>query len=141
MGWVNKGPGQYILSKLLWNQNANINLKKDPFRDNLLKTAQPPQAKAVQLKINAFRRGETVAEDEMPLISYEQSKKNKCWRNSALVKKEKINRDETFFVDVKPGENSLWVINMQAGVFSLEGVPPYIGDSPLTMLLPSYVKK
>ena len=51
------------------------------------------------------------------------------------------NLDETFFVDVLPGEEGIWRIGQQAGSIYLEGVPPYIGDHPTNMLVPAYLKK
>jgi hypothetical protein len=49
--------------------------------------------------------------------------------------------DGEFEVDVLPGEEGIWTIGWQAGSFYLEGVPPYIGDNPSRMLVPSYLKK
>lgn len=51
------------------------------------------------------------------------------------------NRDETFTVDVQQGEEGIWTIAYQAGSLYLEGVPPYLGDDPLRMLVPAYLKK
>jgi hypothetical protein len=51
------------------------------------------------------------------------------------------NLDETFFVEVLPGEEGIWRIGQQAGSMYLEGIPPYIGDHPSTMLVPAYLKK
>jgi hypothetical protein len=50
------------------------------------------------------------------------------------------NKAETFYVDVKPGEEGIWSIHNQAGWFYIEGVPPYIGAHPGKMLLPTYLK-
>ena len=51
------------------------------------------------------------------------------------------NLDETFFVDILPGEEGIWRIGQQAGSMYLEGIPPYIGDHPTRMLVPAYLKK
>jgi hypothetical protein len=50
------------------------------------------------------------------------------------------NKAETFYVDVKPGEEGIWSIHNQAGWFFIEGVPPYIGAHPAKMLVPAYLK-
>lgn len=57
-----------------------------------------------------------------------------------LIDKQAV-KDETFFVDVQPGESGIWTIGRQGGIIGLEGVPPYLGDHPSTMLVPSYLKK
>lgn len=49
--------------------------------------------------------------------------------------------DKTFVVEVGKNESGIWVIGWQGGQFSLDGVPPYIGDHPTTMLVPSYLMK
>jgi hypothetical protein len=51
------------------------------------------------------------------------------------------NKDEVFTVDVKPGEEGLWIVNFQAGNLYIDGVPPYLGTDPYRMLVPSYLKK
>jgi hypothetical protein len=59
---------------------------------------------------------------------------------SRIINKQN-NADESFYVDVQPGEEGIWTIQMQAGSIYLEGVPPYLGDHPSTMLVPAYLKK
>ncbi|HEX2628163.1 MAG TPA: DUF4838 domain-containing protein [Chitinophagaceae bacterium] len=55
---------------------------------------------------------------------------------------DKQNRlEENFVVDVQAGEAGIWTIEKQAGTIYLEGVPPYLGHDPATMLIPSYLKK
>jgi Domain of unknown function (DUF4838) len=49
--------------------------------------------------------------------------------------------DESFYVNVLPGEEGIWTIEKQSGNIYIQGVPPYLGDSPSEMLLPSYLKK
>ncbi len=49
--------------------------------------------------------------------------------------------DESFYVDVLPGEEGIWTIEKQSGSIYLEGVPPYLGDSPSEMLISSYTGK
>lgn len=51
------------------------------------------------------------------------------------------NIEESFAVDVAENESGIWAIEGQAGYLYIEGVPPYLGVSPATMLVPSYLKK
>ncbi len=51
------------------------------------------------------------------------------------------NKEESFDVEVKPGEDGIWIIFDQAGSICLEGVPPYFGIHPSRMLVPAYLKK
>jgi Domain of unknown function (DUF4838) len=51
------------------------------------------------------------------------------------------NADESFYIDVLNGEEGIWTIEKQGGNIYIEGVPPYLGDHPLEMLLPSYITK
>jgi hypothetical protein len=51
------------------------------------------------------------------------------------------NKEESFFVEVQPGEEGIWRIVQQAGTLYMEGIPPYLGDLPTRMLVPSYLKK
>jgi hypothetical protein len=50
------------------------------------------------------------------------------------------NKDEVFDVEVKPGEEGIWTIFYQSGNLYIDGVPPYLGDIPSRMLVPSYLK-
>jgi hypothetical protein len=49
-------------------------------------------------------------------------------------------KDEVFNVEVKPGEEGLWIIYFQAGSLFIDGVPPYLGTDINRMLVPSYLK-
>jgi hypothetical protein len=49
-------------------------------------------------------------------------------------------KDESFEVEVKPGEEGIWTVFYQSGSLYIEGVPPYLGDIPSRMLVPSYLK-
>jgi hypothetical protein len=49
--------------------------------------------------------------------------------------------EENFTVEVQPGEEGIWSIESQAGSIYMEGVPPYLGHDPATMLVPAYLKK
>jgi hypothetical protein len=57
-----------------------------------------------------------------------------------LIKHEN-NKEETIEVNVLPGEEGIWGIGNQAGHLYLEGVPPYLGNHPAQMLVPSYLAK
>ncbi len=50
-------------------------------------------------------------------------------------------REETANIEIKPGEEGIWTISGQGGSVFIDGVPPYLGNSPVNMLVPSYVKK
>lgn len=52
-----------------------------------------------------------------------------------------INTAETLVVEVKPGETGIWKMYNQAAHFAIDGIPPYLGQDPATMLVPSYLKK
>lgn len=49
--------------------------------------------------------------------------------------------EETVTIDVNAGESGIWTISKQGGRIALEGIPPYLGDHPQNMLVPSYLKK
>ena len=49
--------------------------------------------------------------------------------------------DESFYVDVLAGEEGIWTIEKQSGGIYIEGIPPYLGDHPSEMLVPSYTNK
>ena len=49
--------------------------------------------------------------------------------------------EETFVVEVQPGEEGLWRIYQQSGYLHIDGVPPYLGIHPSTMLIPADIKK
>lgn len=51
------------------------------------------------------------------------------------------NKEETIEVTVLPGEEGIWGIGNQAGHLYLEGIPPYLGNNPAQMLVPSYLLK
>ncbi len=49
--------------------------------------------------------------------------------------------EETFAVNVQGGESGIWTISNQGGFLALNGIPPFLGDHPSTMLVPAYLKK
>jgi Domain of unknown function (DUF4838) len=49
--------------------------------------------------------------------------------------------DESFYVNIQPGEEGIWTIEKQSGNIYIEGIPPYLGDHPSEMLIPSYRNK
>jgi hypothetical protein len=50
------------------------------------------------------------------------------------------NLTQTLYIDVLPGEEGIWTLYNQAGSFSIDGIPPYLGSIPDRMLLPAYLK-
>jgi hypothetical protein len=49
--------------------------------------------------------------------------------------------EESFYIDVLDGEEGIWTIERQSGSIYIEGIPPYLGDHPTEMLIPSYANK
>lgn len=49
--------------------------------------------------------------------------------------------EETRVIDVQNNEAGIWKIYKQSGQLYLEGVPPYLGVHPSTMLVPASLKK
>ena len=49
--------------------------------------------------------------------------------------------EETRMIDVQNNEAGIWKIFKQSGSLYLEGVPPYLGIHPSTMLVPANLKK
>ena len=49
--------------------------------------------------------------------------------------------EETFYIDIKPGDEGLWIIHSQAGSLYIDGIPPYLGSHPSRMLIPSSFSK
>jgi len=49
--------------------------------------------------------------------------------------------EETRVIDVQQGEAGIWKVFKQSGTFYFEGIPPYLGTHPSTMLVPAYLKK
>lgn len=55
MGWINRGLGQYLLTKLLWNVNVNVDSIKNDFYNKLFEESAPPMRKLFELwEHNAF---------------------------------------------------------------------------------------
>ena len=49
--------------------------------------------------------------------------------------------EETRVIDVQPAEAGIWKVFKQSGTFYFEGIPPYLGTHPATMLVPANLKK
>jgi len=50
-------------------------------------------------------------------------------------------QEQSRVIDIQTGETGVWRIFQQAGTLFIDGIPPYLGTHPATMLVPAGLKK